>query len=119
MSRGLLREAHRRALVMTLHSEQYKPQAWRMTDYYPDSYAKFMSALGVGIDYSDDDFEKYRAEFMADLAEHDRQTRGEALRSALADIQAYTDAGAPFGHRPVEEFLLQRADRIEQEVEHE
>lgn len=44
-----------------------------------------------------------------------KRAQAEALRDAHADIQAYTDSGAPFGHRPVEEFLLQRADRIENE----
>ena len=44
------------------------------------------------------------------------QVRAEALREAHADLQAYTDSGAPFGHRPVEEFLLHRADRIEKEA---
>jgi len=48
------------------------------------------------------------------LAEHDAKVRAEALREAYADLEAYTDSGAPFGHRPVEEFLLHRADRIEQ-----
>ncbi len=42
-----------------------------------------------------------------------RRIQAEALRSARADIQAYTDAGSPFGHRPVEQFLDARADRIE------
>ena len=58
----------------------------------------------------------HRAEaFDAWLAEHDAKVRAEALREAYADLQAYTDSGAPFGHRPVEEFLLRRADRIEKE----
>ena len=48
------------------------------------------------------------------LAEHDAKVRAEAIREAYADLEAYTDSGAPFGHRPVEEFLLHRADRIEQ-----
>ena len=52
-----------------------------------------------------------RAEFDRMIA----QVRAEALREAHADLQAYTDSGAPFGHRPVEEFLLRRADRIEKE----
>ena len=56
-----------------------------------------------------------RAEFDRWLAEHDAKVRAEALRGAYADLQAYTDSGAPFGHRPVEEFLLHRADRIEKE----
>lgn len=41
------------------------------------------------------------------------QVRAEALRDAHADFQAYTDAGAPLGYRPIEDFLLARADRIE------
>ena len=50
------------------------------------------------------------------LREHDAKVRAEALREAYADLEAYTDSGAPFGHRPVEEFLLHRADRIEREA---
>jgi hypothetical protein len=42
-----------------------------------------------------------------------RRIQAEALRSARADIQAYTDSRSPFGHRPVEQFLENRADRIE------
>lgn len=53
-----------------------------------------------------------RAEFDHLIA----KVRAEALREAYADLQAYTDSGAPFGHRPVEEFLLHRADRIEREA---
>lgn len=41
------------------------------------------------------------------------KVEADALRKAHADLQAYTDAGAPFGHRPVEEFLLSRAEGIE------
>lgn len=44
------------------------------------------------------------------------QVRAEELRAAHADFQAYTDAGAPLGHRPIEEFLLRRAARIEKEA---
>lgn len=44
------------------------------------------------------------------------QVRAETLREAHADFQAYTDAGAPHGHQPIEEFLLRRADRIEREA---
>lgn len=57
-----------------------------------------------------------KEEFNAWLAEHDAKVRAEALREAYADLQAYTDSGAPFGQRPVEEFLLHRADRIEREA---
>lgn len=42
--------------------------------------------------------------------------RAEALREAYADLESYTDSGAPFAHRPVEKFLLHRADRIEREA---
>ncbi len=42
-----------------------------------------------------------------------RRIQAEALREARADIQAYTDSGSPFGHRPVEQFLDNRADRVE------
>lgn len=56
------------------------------------------------------------AEVAAGVAEDRvKRAQAEALREAHADIQAYTDSGAPFGYRPVEEFLLQHADRIENE----
>lgn len=54
------------------------------------------------------------AELAAALMPLVKRAQAEALREARADIQAYTESGAPFGHRPVEEFLLHRADRIEQ-----
>lgn len=76
---------------------EYVPQAWRMTDYYPDSYAKFMSALGIGIDYDDADFDRYRDEFMADLSEHDRQVAerawdqgAKAMMKAVSEGQTVT-----------------------------
>lgn len=59
---------------------------------------------------------RYLGEYQRWLAAHDAKARAEALREAYADLQAYTDSGAPFGHRPVEEFLLHRADRIEREA---
>lgn len=65
---------------------EYRAEAWRMTDYYPDSYAKSMSALVIGIYYDDDDWERYRAEFMADLAAHDREVAAKALEDAAKDF---------------------------------
>ncbi|MTE24851.1 hypothetical protein [Microbacterium sp. ZXX196] len=62
-----------------------------------------------------DRLERYD-QFQRWLAEHDAKVRADALREAHADLQAYTDAGAPFGHRPVEDFLLSRADHIEKEA---
>lgn len=56
-----------------------------------------------------------RAAFRRWLAAHDREVAAKTLREALSDFRAYTDSGAPFGHRPVEEFLEARAARIEQE----
>ena len=72
------------------------------------------------IDKAFDDWqgEESEAAFVtARLAPLLNRVRAEALREAHADLQAYTDSGAPFGHRPVEEFLLHRADRIEQNSE--
>lgn len=66
---------------------EYVPQAWRMTDYYPDTYAKFMSALGIGIDYDDADFDRYHAEFLADLSEHDRQVAERAWYACATKAQ--------------------------------
>jgi hypothetical protein len=59
-----------------------------MTDYYPDTYAKFMSALGIGIDYDDADFDRYHAEFLADLAERDRQVAERAWDSCVEHLEA-------------------------------
>ena len=64
-------------------SDEYTPEAWRMTGYYPDTYAKFMSALGVGIDYKDDDYARYEAQFLADLAAHDAAVKADAMASIL------------------------------------
>lgn len=65
---------------MTIH--EYKPEAWRMTGYYPDSYAKHMASLGIGIDYQDADYDRYESEFRADLAEHDREVSEKAWDAA-------------------------------------
>lgn len=62
---------------MTERDEPYKAEAWRMSGYYPDAYARFMASLGVGIDYDDADFARYEAEFRADLAAHDEAVRAE------------------------------------------
>lgn len=69
-------------------SDEYTPQAWRMAGYYPGQYAKSMSALGIGIDYSDDDYDRYEAEFMADLAAHDERVKAEAKAEALEEAAA-------------------------------
>ena len=79
---------------------EYKPQAWRMTDYYPDSYAKFMSALGIGIDYDDADFDRYHAEFLADLAEHDRQVAERAWDEAIQHQWEHRPIGNRSPHNP-------------------
>lgn len=63
---------------------QYMPEAWRMQGYYPESYAKFMAALGIGIDYSDSDFDRYEAEFRADLAAHDIEVARKAVEPFVA-----------------------------------
>ena len=68
----------------------YTPQAWRLTGYYPESYARLMDILNGGIlpDWDDDDHNRHEAEFRADLAAHDAEVRAQALapiRAALAD----------------------------------
>ncbi len=59
-------------------SDEYASQAWRMKGYYPETYAKHSSALDMGIDYDDDRFAQYEAEFLADLAAHDREVAERA-----------------------------------------
>ena len=62
----------------------YAPQAWRLTGYYPESYARLMDILIVGIlpDWDDDDRNRHEAEFRADLAAHDAEVAAQALREA-------------------------------------
>lgn len=69
---------------------EYKAQAWRIAGYYPGQYAKSMSVLGIGIDYSDDDHDRYESEFMADLAAYDAEVKAEVKAerdAALAIIE--------------------------------
>ena len=71
-------------------AEDYTPQAWRLTGYYPESYARLMDILNGGIlpDWDDDDHNRHEAEFRADLAAHDAEVRAQALapiRAALAN----------------------------------
>ena len=77
-----------------------------MSDYTPSlATAREVFIDGAEGEFVGEDFDRMIA-----------KVRAEALREAHADLQAYTDSGAPFGHRPVEEFLLHRADRIEKEA---
>lgn len=46
----------------------------------------------------------------------DITAKARQRREAHAGFQAYTDAGEPHGHQPIEEFLLRRSDRIEKEA---
>lgn len=64
-------------------SERYVAQAWRMTGYYPDSYAKHMSSISDGFDYDDTEHARHEAEFLADLAAHDARVAAEARAVAL------------------------------------
>ena len=82
-----------------------------MVDDYTPSVGYFREFFAVESDGAIS-LDEARAEFDRMIA----KVRAEALREAYADLQAYTDSGAPFGHRPVEEFLLHRADRIEKEA---
>lgn len=91
-----------------MSDNEYTPEAWRMAGYYPESYAKFMAALGIGIDYDDGDFDRYEAEFRADLAEHDREVAAKALTDAAAQLRMPID-----GQRPmtgdIQDWLRTRA----------
>lgn len=70
---------------MTERDEPYKAEAWRMSGYYPDAYARFMASLGAGIDYDDADFARYEAQFRADLAAHDEAVRQEERAKCEAE----------------------------------
>jgi len=105
---------------------EYTPQAWRMRGFYPDQYAMSSAALGIGIDYQDDDYDRYESEFLADLTAHEDRIRAEAKVEALReaaddgvrDFKGST-AGAQWaaGRNLVSaDFLYARADRIEQEA---
>ena len=67
-------------------AEDYTPQAWRLTGYYPESYARLMDILNGGIlpDWDDDDHNRHEAEFRADLAAHDAEVRAQIA----AEIEA-------------------------------
>jgi hypothetical protein len=85
-------------------ADEYTPQAWRLERYYPETYAKFMAALGDGIDYDDNDFARYAAEFLADLAAHDREVR-EPLRLQVEQLQGQLppcDGGCDYNTGPEE-----------------
>lgn len=81
-------------------------------DYTPSETAERIKREWLATHAGSGFEELYEAEWDRMIA----QVRAEALREAYADLEAYTDSGAPFGHRPVEEFLLHRADRIEREA---
>lgn len=68
------------------------PQAWRFDPdgFYADNYAQSTARLGIGIDYQDDDYERYKAEFLADLAAHDAEVRAD---EAAHWAQAVIDSG--------------------------
>lgn len=95
---------------MSERESTYKAEAWRMTGYYPETYAKFMAALGVGIDY-DDDFDRYESQFRADLAAHDREVAAKALRDAAAHLP-FTYMGVGTTWHQAQEALLARAAEL-------
>lgn len=78
-------------------SDDYKPQAWRFNEdgFYPDQYAQSTARLGIGIDYQDDDYNRYMREFMADLAAHDAAKRAEweAEQAAERDFWECKEVG--------------------------
>ena len=93
---------------MTEHP--YKPQPWRLTEYYPEAYARFMDTLNVGIilDWNDDDHDRHEAEFLADLAAHDAELREQIaaeIETASTDDVAWEvsveafDAGMRYAAR--------------------
>lgn len=71
-----------------MSGEKYVPQAWRLSGFYPEAYAKSAAALDSGIDYDDDRFDEYQAHFLADLAAHDREVAAEAWDHCLDEIEA-------------------------------
>lgn len=60
---------------------EYTPQAWRFNadGFYADQYAQSTARLGIGIDYQDEDYDRFKAEFLADLAAHDAEVRASVL----------------------------------------
>ena len=74
-----------------MSDHEYVPQPWRMSGYYPDQYAKSMSALGVGIDYADHDYERYEARFLNDLAAHDAKIHTQAREDEREAIAVLVD----------------------------
>lgn len=68
----------------------YKPQPWRLTEYYPEAYARFMDILNDGIipDWNDDDHDRHEAEFLADLAAHDAELVDALVDAIRAELRA-------------------------------
>ena len=66
----------------------YKPQPWRLTDYYPESYARFMDLLSDGIitDWDDADHDRHEAQFRADLAAHDAELRAQIAAELIPTV---------------------------------
>ena len=91
----------------------YTPQPWRLTDYYPESYARLMDILSDGIvpDWDDDDHNRHEAEFRADLAAHDAEVRAQALREAAS--APIPRAALNTRNNGLRQWLRARADRIE------
>jgi hypothetical protein len=54
-----------------MSEEKYTPMAWRITDDYPNAYARYVSLAMDGYHGKDSYFEGAKAEFLADLAAHD------------------------------------------------
>lgn len=65
-------------------------QAWRFNPdgFYADQYAQSTARLGIGIDYQDDDFDRYKAQFLADLEAHDASVKAEAIRDMGGSVRA-------------------------------
>ena len=82
---------------MTEHP--YKPQPWRLTEYYPEAYARFMDVLNVGILPDWDDFDRHVTEFLADLAAHDAELReqiaADVAHAIDAHVMTWDEATAP------------------------
>lgn len=93
---------------------EYVPQAWRFGDngYYAESYAKHMAALGTGVDYDDDDFDRYAAQFKADLEAHDAEVAARTMREFIAEADE-SPAVTWGGRGGIKELAIIRHNRIE------
>ena len=79
--------------VRLMTERPYKPQPWRLTEYYPEAYARFMDVLNVGVLPDWNDHDRHEAEFLADLAAHDAELREQIAAEIETDPKSTFLAG--------------------------